>query len=83
MIRGLLILIVLFVAFSLLKSVFRLLFRAPDSIHGKDERGEEMVLDPQCRTYVVRSRAITRRVNGTLCSFCSESCAREYESKQR
>jgi uncharacterized protein len=84
MIRGLLILIILFVAYSILKSVFSSLFRTSDSGNQRsnDARGEEMVLDPQCRTYVVRSRAITRRINGSLCSFCSESCAKEYEAKE-
>jgi uncharacterized protein len=84
MIRGLLILILLLIVYSFLKSAFRSLFPGQAADHRTpDLRGEEMVLDPQCRTYVTRSRAITRRISGTLCTFCSESCAKEYEAKQR
>lgn len=45
--------------------------------------GDEMVQDPECRTYVLKRRAITRRVNGKLQSFCSEACAEQYERKHR
>ena len=38
-----------------------------------------MVLDPGCRTYVVKDRAVTRRIRGSVHSFCSEACARRYE----
>jgi YHS domain-containing protein len=46
-------------------------------------QGEEMVQDPECRTYVVKSRAVTRRINGKPCFFCSEVCAKQYEDKNR
>ena len=36
--------------------------------------GEEMVLDPQCQSYVPKSDAISR--NGLY--FCSEECAKLY-----
>ena len=45
--------------------------------------GEDMVLDPECRTYVLKERAITRRIDGELRSFCSEACAKQYEEKKR
>jgi hypothetical protein len=34
-------------------------------------KGEEMVLDPQCRSYVPKSEALLREGN----YFCSEKCA--------
>ena len=36
--------------------------------------GEQMVLDPQCQTYIPKSEAVAR--GGKF--FCSEECARLY-----
>jgi len=36
--------------------------------------GEQMVLDPQCQTYVPKSEALVRQGK----YFCSEECARLY-----
>ncbi len=41
--------------------------------------GEEMVLDPNCRTYVPKGRAIVKSRRGGEQYFCSEACASEYE----
>lgn len=47
--------------------------RAPRALH------DELVKDPVCQTYVVRSRAVTGRrgVDGAP-YFCSTDCARRY-----
>jgi YHS domain-containing protein len=47
--------------------------RAPRELH------DELVKDPVCQTYVVRSRAVTGRrgVDGAP-YFCSTDCARRY-----
>lgn len=37
---------------------------------------DELVKDPVCGTYVVRSRAVTRAGGGEVRYFCSEECAR-------
>lgn len=37
-------------------------------------RGEQMVLDPQCQTYIPKSEALVR--GGEF--FCSEECARRF-----
>lgn len=84
MIRSLLVFVFIMAIYYALKTVFRSALR---SYHEKDSHarimGDEMVLDPECRTYVVKDRAITRRIRGTLHSFCSEACARQYEEKNR
>jgi hypothetical protein len=41
------------------------------------DAGEEMVLDPQCRSYVPKSEAVV--VSGQ--HFCSQECARLYLSR--
>ncbi len=85
MIRGILLFFVVLVAYSALKILFRSAIRGyhEDDRRRRAVQGEEMVQDPECRTYVVKSRAVTRRINGKLCSFCSEACAQQYEVKRR
>jgi YHS domain-containing protein len=85
MMRSLLILFFVIVMYYAIRTVVRSAMRS----FQKDERqrdriqGEEMVQDPECRTYVPRSRAVTRQINGKLCAFCSEACAELYEKKAR
>ena len=86
MMRSLIVFICLVILYYALKSVVRSAIRAYQE-EGKPGRrrleGEEMVLDPECRTYIVKERAVTRRINGAVHSFCSEACARRYEEKHR
>ena len=37
---------------------------------------DELVKDPVCQTYIVKSRAIRRAGAGDIRYFCSEQCAR-------
>jgi uncharacterized protein len=85
MIRGLFILFCVTVVYYALKTVFRSAVRSYHEEDRKSDRlmGEEMIQDPECRTYIPKDRAITRRIGGKLCSFCSETCAKRYEEKIR
>ena len=83
MIRSLLIFFFILIIYYAVKMVIRSAYTA---YHGEENpreqlKGNELVLDPQCSTYVIKDRAVTRRVRGKLCSFCSETCARQYEEK--
>ncbi len=84
MIRAILIFILLLLVYQALKIVIR---SAVHSAQGKDERarlrGEEMVLDPECRTYVLKERAVVRSIHGVKQYFCSEECARKNEERGR
>lgn len=40
---------------------------------------EELVKDPVCHTYVVRSRAVARSRDGQPVYFCSPRCASRWE----
>ncbi len=87
MMRGLLIGVFLIVLYYALKAVFQSAVRGYHN--GERSRstgtgmGEEMLLDPECRTYVPKGRTVTRRIGDKLCSFCSEACADRYEAKHR
>jgi YHS domain-containing protein len=85
MIRNLLVLFIVLVIYYAVRTVIR---SASKAYHEEDDararlKGDDLVLDPQCRTYVVKDRALTRNIRGKLCSFCSEACARKYEEKNR
>ncbi len=87
MLRNLLIFIAIIIIYNAFKTVVRAAQKAyyeeHDNVPPARLKGEEMVLDPECRTYVVKDRAVTRRLHGKLLSFCSETCAERYEEKHR
>jgi YHS domain-containing protein len=84
MIRNILVLIFILVIYYALRTVFR---SAREAYHAGEKRnqlrGEEMVLDPECQTYVVKARSTALRIGGKLLYFCSETCAKRYEEKNR
>ena len=41
---------------------------------------DELMKDPVCNTYVLRSRAVTRQTGGTTHYFCSHECAVRYSA---
>lgn len=44
---------------------------------------DELVKDPVCQTYVVRSRAVRDEAGGEPVYFCSAECARRWRSQDR
>jgi YHS domain-containing protein len=84
MIRALLIVFLAMLVYSAIKTVLRSAGRAYQNGERKARmHGAEMVLDPQCRTYVIKDRAFSRRIKGNLVYFCSEDCANKYEAQSR
>lgn len=41
---------------------------------------DELVKDPVCETYVLRSRAVTRHTGGATHYFCSPECAARFSA---
>lgn len=85
MIRSLLLFACIAVVYYAVKTLFRSALRGYQSEDRQRTMtmGEDMVLDPHCRTYVPKRRAVTRRIGGASCYFCSEACAKAYEEKTR
>ena len=52
---------------------------APGPVSGANE----LVKDPVCQTYIVRSRAIRRGEGERAVYFCSEACAERYVRGER
>ena len=83
--RAILFIILLLVVYHALKAVLRSALSAYQGGEPRTPRipGEEMVQDPQCRTYVVKGRALARRIGGRTAFFCSAGCADAYERDHR
>jgi hypothetical protein len=58
--------------------IIRGLLAAPKRPNSRDKLGpsEDMVLDPQCQSYLPKNEALVRGGN----YFCSENCARAFLS---
>jgi hypothetical protein len=67
-------LVFFFIIIYIIYSALKPLLRGSRKPAHPAQQGEEMVLDPQCQTYVPISEAVTRQ--GKF--FCSEECARRY-----
>jgi hypothetical protein len=67
-------LLFLVIAFVLLLPLVRR-FRLPAPT-ARRQLGDELVKDPVCQTYIVKSRAVRRAGAGGVRYFCSEQCAR-------
>jgi len=79
MIRLLLLAILGFVVYSVVVMLVRQLTgRRPTVPREKTGRGEDMVKDPQCGTYLPRSEALTKQVDGETWYFCSKDCRDKY-----
>jgi YHS domain-containing protein len=84
MIRVLFVFFLAMLVYSAIKTVLRAASRAYHEGERKAQvHGAEMVLDPQCRTYVIKDRAVARRIKGALVYYCSEDCANKHEAQSR
>ena len=67
-------LVFLFIIIYIVYTALKPLLRGSQKPAKPAELGEQMVLDPQCQTYVPQSEAVLRQ--GKF--FCSDECARRY-----
>ena len=81
--RGLLLVAALVLGFVLLSPMLR--GWRPRFLGGGNggERSVQLVKDPFCGTYVVRSRACRRESGGEALHFCSADCAARFARGER
>jgi YHS domain-containing protein len=68
--------VLVYVAYRVLKAVIR-----PKDRISRTENGgviDEMVQDPQCKTYIPRRQAIEKTIDGKTFHFCSDACATKF-----
>jgi YHS domain-containing protein len=78
-VRALLILAALMICFLVLSPLLR--GWRPRLAGG--ERPDQLVKDPFCGTYVLRSRAVRRESGGEALHFCSAECAARFARGER
>jgi len=79
LVRLLLWLIVGFLVYTVFQAVKQAILKPPAPPAEKTSRGEEMVQDPECGTYVPRNDAVKTQVNGKTRYFCSTECRDKYQ----
>ena len=79
--RGLVYLAAIVLLVVLVAPVLRALGRS--ALSGRAARRDELVKDPVCQTYVVKSRAVTVEAGGVVTHFCSRECAARYARGER
>ncbi|MDD4356772.1 MAG: hypothetical protein PHN98_05925 [Smithellaceae bacterium] len=52
-------------------------------VDDKSPAGEDLVQDPFCRTYVPKSQAFVREIDGRQYFFCSRECCEKYLSEKK
>jgi YHS domain-containing protein len=67
-------LVVAFLIYTVVQIVKQALFKPPPPPAERSSRGEEMVRDPECGTYVPRSDAVRGEKAGRELYFCSARC---------
>jgi len=82
MIRLLLLALLFYVGYRFVSSLLRALPGRPAAPRSKSpDRGEEMVRDPQCGTYLPRGDALEKTVRGERHYFCSRECRDAFVGK--
>jgi len=77
LLRFLVFLVILYVVWSALKSYFGARRSPSQQSDRPAAEGEDMVLDPQCQSYVPKAEAVVQAGK----YFCSQECARLYLSR--
>jgi YHS domain-containing protein len=80
-VKALIWLIVGFLAYTGFQFIKQALLKPPEPPAEKTTRGEDMVLDPECGTYVPKNDAIKGVIKGKTTYFCSTECKEKFKEK--
>ena len=78
-------LLILIILIYFLYRLIRGLLTQGQKPEGTDETGivNEMVQDPQCKTYIPLRDAKKRVIDGKAYFFCSDECATQFEKEKK
>lgn len=83
MIRLLLLCVLCYLGYALFRTFMRKLpGHRNEPPAAKSSRGEEMVQDPQCGTYLPRGDALSKTVQGQKYYFCSAACRDAFTGRE-
>lgn len=72
-----------FLAYTVYQALRRALSVPKSSPPEKTSRGEDMVKDPQCGTYLPKSDAFPIQIDDRTVYFCSPECQTAFQNKPR
>jgi YHS domain-containing protein len=72
--------VIIYLGYRLLKGLFLPMARPPDKFPRKAIKGEDLVEDPYCHTYVPLSDAYKAHIDGKVLYFCSKECCEKYRA---
>jgi len=82
-VTGVLKLIIYLLFIYLAIRLFRFLFALPGGNEKKSADEEDMVLDPECQTYIPRSQALKAKIGGEHHFFCSRECMDKFRGDNK
>jgi YHS domain-containing protein len=74
-------LIIIFVGYKLMKKALGGSPAAKGHYKTTDLKGEDMVRDPSCNTYIPKDNALSAKAGGEVHYFCSEECRTVFKEK--
>ncbi|PKN20596.1 MAG: hypothetical protein CVU71_02075 [Deltaproteobacteria bacterium HGW-Deltaproteobacteria-6] len=85
MIKVLVVLILLYIGYKIVMMFRRVKSQEVKGYRMEDTRpkGEDLVQDPFCRTYVPKSQAYLKEIEGRQQYFCSRECCEKYLSEKK
>ncbi|MEK7382546.1 MAG: hypothetical protein AAB262_04590 [Elusimicrobiota bacterium] len=81
--RAIMLAVYLILVYYAVRAVLRRLRRTPPKPTRPDSADGEMVLDHECRVYVLKNRAVTRHIRGSVLYFCGPDCAATHAARSR
>ncbi len=83
--KVLVILVLLYVGYRVVRMFLRKNSQNVKSyrVDGEQPKGEDLVQDPFCRTYVPKSQAYIKMIDGRQQYFCGSECYEKYLSEKK
>ncbi len=80
MIRLIISILVIYILYKIIKFISRVKSGENENLQfsRKSARGEDLIEDPVCHTYVPVSQAYRKEINGQEYFFCSKKCGDNY-----
>jgi YHS domain-containing protein len=81
-IRIIVLIVLLYLAYRLVKSIIRFIQANKKDVPEIDGRGEDLVEDPFCHTYIPISQALKVTRKEEVLYFCSKECSKKYFARE-